>query len=327
MVKAKGFLFDITRCSMCGACWVADKERNGLPVPSGDFLADKLSDKSFLVIKNLFGRGVRFSCMHCVSPTCVSVCPVAALEKTPIGAVIYHKDRCIGCRYCVVACPFDIPKYEWSKPLPYVRKCDFCYSRIINGQMPACAAVCPTGALLYGDRDELLQEARRRLNADPSKYVDHIYGEREVGGTSLLILSDIPMEKLGYPPSLSENPVPPYLGGPGRNSQRRSFGRRSAWRTMVAHEETRRRHSRGAFGNDGGAGQEFREREGRTMKKRFKLWWIIPGLFFCLASYSMIVRFIHGLGASTHLSDQFPWGLWVGLTLCAALPRPPALSR
>jgi formate dehydrogenase iron-sulfur subunit len=208
MVKAKAFLFDVTTCALCGACWVADKERNNLPIPAGDFTQDELSDKSFLVVKKRQGRGVRFSCMHCVSPTCASLCPVSALEKTAIGAVIYHGERCIGCRYCVEACPFTIPKYEWTKPFPYVKKCDFCYSRITAGQMPACAAVCPTGALMFGNRIDLLQEARKRISADPSKYVDHIYGEKEVGGTSLLILSDIPLEKLGYPGDLSENPMP-----------------------------------------------------------------------------------------------------------------------
>jgi len=208
MRKTKGFLFDVTTCALCGACWVADKEKNGLAVPAGEFTEDELSDKSFLVIKKRQGRGVRFSCMHCLNPTCASACPVGALQKTEIGAVIYHKERCIGCRYCVVACPFKIPKYEWTKPLPYVRKCDFCYSRITAGQSPACAAVCPTGALVYGDRNELIQEGRRRLKQNPSGYIDHIYGEKEVGGTSLLILSDIPLEKLGYPPELSENPVP-----------------------------------------------------------------------------------------------------------------------
>lgn len=207
MAKAKGFLFDVTKCKLCGACWDADKQRNNLPIPEGNFLDDNLSENSFLVIKERSGRGVRFSCMHCLTPTCASVCPVGALKKTDIGAVIYEKDRCIGCRYCVIACPFKVPKYEWSKPLPYVRKCDFCYDRITKGQLPACASVCPTGALMFGDRDELLGEARRRLEAD-SKYVNHIYGEKEVGGTSLMFISDIPMEKLGYPPYLSDNPVP-----------------------------------------------------------------------------------------------------------------------
>lgn len=208
MAKVKGFLFDVTACKLCGACWAADKERNKLPILDDNFLKDELSDKSFLVIKERLGRGVRFSCMHCLIPTCASVCPVAALEKTEVGAVIYHDDRCIGCRYCVIACPFKIPKYEWSKPLPYVRKCDMCYSRIINGQMPACAQACPTGALLFGNREDLIQEARRRIKQNPNRYVDHIYGEKEVGGTSLMFISDVPLEKLGYPGNLSENPVP-----------------------------------------------------------------------------------------------------------------------
>lgn len=208
MIKAMGLLFDVTACKLCGACWLADKERNGLPIPDKEFTEDELSDNSFLVIKKRQERGVRFSCMHCLSPTCASVCPVGALEKTKIGAVIYHKEKCIGCRYCVIACPFNIPKYEWSKPLPYVRKCDLCHSRIVNGEQPACAEVCPTGALIYGNRNELLSEARKRLNTNPSRYVDHIYGEKEVGGTSLLIISDIPLEKLGYPANLSDNPMP-----------------------------------------------------------------------------------------------------------------------
>lgn len=208
MTKVKGFLFDITKCALCGACWIADKERNNLPITAGDFKDDILSDKSFLVVKEVKNRGVRFSCMHCLIPTCASTCPVAALEKTEVGAVIYHKEKCIGCRYCVNACPFKIPKYEWDKPLPYVKKCDFCYERIINGQKPACAEVCPTAALLFGNRDDLLLEAKKRIQAKSSKYVDHIYGEKEIGGTSLLIISDIPLEDLGYPSGLSDSPIP-----------------------------------------------------------------------------------------------------------------------
>lgn len=208
MPKPQGLLFDVTMCALCGACWLADKERNALPVPEGDFTTDELSDKSFLVINDRQGRGVRHSCMHCLNPTCVSVCPVAALEKTDIGAVVYHRDRCIGCRYCVIACPFGIPKYEWSKPLPYVRKCDFCHDRIVAGGTPACAGACPTGALIYGERSALISIARQRIANQPKRYIDHIYGEREVGGTSLLILSDIPLEQLGYPPGISEHSVP-----------------------------------------------------------------------------------------------------------------------
>ncbi len=207
MEKAKGFLFDITKCKLCGACWIADKERNKLPIPEGDFTKDKLSENAFLEMDRRHDRGVRFSCMHCLIPTCASVCPVAAFEKTSIGAVIYHKDRCIGCRYCVFGCPFNVPKYEWDKPLPYVRKCDFCYSRIIDGKQPACAQACPTGALIFGNRDDLILEAHRRIREN-SNYVDHIYGEHEVGGTSLLLISDISMYKLGYPGNLSDGAVP-----------------------------------------------------------------------------------------------------------------------
>jgi formate dehydrogenase iron-sulfur subunit len=207
-MSPKGLLFDVTACALCGACCIADKERNGLPEYAGELVNDELSDKAFLVVKKRQGRGIRFSCMHCLTPTCVSVCPVGALEKTPIGAVVYHQTRCIGCRYCIMACPFSIPKYEWGKTLPFVRKCDLCHDRIVAGRSPACASVCPSGALIYGDRDELLREAHARIAAHPTRYHDHIYGEQEVGGTSLLILSDIPVEQLGYPAGVSGRPVP-----------------------------------------------------------------------------------------------------------------------
>lgn len=208
MSTAQGLLFDLTSCTLCGACWLADKERNSLPIPEGDFTREPLSDQAFLAINRSQGRAVRHSCMHCLNPTCVSVCPVGALEKTDIGAVVYHSSRCIGCRYCVVACPFSIPKYEWGETFPYVRKCDLCYDRIVAGKSPACAAACPTGALVYGERSALLEVARSRIAKNPGRYIDHIYGEREVGGTSLLILSDVPMEQLGYPLGITDNPVP-----------------------------------------------------------------------------------------------------------------------
>jgi formate dehydrogenase iron-sulfur subunit len=204
----KGLLFDVTRCVGCGACYQACKERNRLPQTTADFLQDPLSDRTFTVVNNRQNRFVRRMCMHCEVPTCVSVCPVGALEKTLPGPVIYHEDRCIGCRYCMLACPFSIPRYEWSKVLPRVRKCDLCADRLSNGQPTACAEVCPTGATLFGEREQLVQVARERLAATPATYQPRIYGLEEVGGTSVLLISDVPMESLGYPKGLMKEPLP-----------------------------------------------------------------------------------------------------------------------
>jgi formate dehydrogenase iron-sulfur subunit len=206
--KKKGLLFDSTRCIGCGACYLACKERNRLPTTAQDFLGDDLSAVTYTVVQNRGGRFVRRLCMHCEEPTCVSVCPVGALEKTALGPVIYHADRCIGCRYCMVACPFGIPRYEWRNRRPRVRKCDLCYDRVVAGMSPACAAVCPTGATLFGDRDALIEEARARLRAEPRRYAPHIYGLEEVGGTSVLLVLDVSPESVGYRTNLSAEPLP-----------------------------------------------------------------------------------------------------------------------
>ncbi len=208
MDRRKGLLVDVTLCIGCGACYEACKERQHLPQTAAHFLDDHLSDRTYTVVKKRGGRFVRQLCMHCEVPTCVSVCPVAALEKTATGPVIYHEERCIGCRYCMLACPFGIPKYEWTKPLPRVRKCDLCADRIAAGKPTACAEVCPTGATMFGDRQKLIEEARARIRAHPQKYVPKIYGLEEVGGTSVLLLSDVPFEHLGYRTDLLQEPLP-----------------------------------------------------------------------------------------------------------------------
>ena len=204
----KGILYDSVLCLGCGACYQACKERNGLARTSDNFLKDTLSDRTYTVVNKRSGRFIRKMCMHCNSPACVSVCPVGALEKTALGPVIYHEGRCIGCRYCMQACPFGIPKYEWSKALPRVRKCEMCWDSILAGQETACSQVCPTGATTFGDRDGLIREARRRIRSNPGRYVDRIYGLEEIGGTSVMILSAVPMEALGYPDKLSKDPLP-----------------------------------------------------------------------------------------------------------------------
>ena len=200
----KALLIDITQCIGCEACVYACKEANHLP----DTEEHKLSATAYTVLKEKDEVYYRQLCMHCNEPTCVSVCPVGAFIKTKEGAVVYDSPKCIGCRYCMQACPFGVPTYEWQKTGPLVKKCTMCFERQKQGKIPACAEECPTGATIFGDRDELLAEARKRIRENPDQYVNHIYGEKEVGGTSVLFLSNVPFEELGYKTRLSEKPLP-----------------------------------------------------------------------------------------------------------------------
>jgi formate dehydrogenase iron-sulfur subunit len=153
-------------------------------------------------------RFIRRFCRHCLEPACVSACLVGALTKTPEGPVIYDADRCMGCRYCMTSCPYGIPRYEWEKAVPVVQKCTMCYPRLQEGELPGCVEACPQEATIFGDREELLKVAHARLEANPEKYVDHVFGETEVGGTSVLYISDIPLDFLGFEPNLGEVALP-----------------------------------------------------------------------------------------------------------------------
>jgi formate dehydrogenase iron-sulfur subunit len=194
MAKKKALLIDLTLCIGCNACQDACKVENGLP--EGE--EKKLSSTAYTALEEHDGTYVRRMCQHCVDPTCASVCPVGAFTKTAEGPVLYDEDKCIGCRYCIQACPFQVPRYEWSSNYPKVQKCKFCADRQRKGLQTACAEACPTGATKYGERDDLIREAYERIKAEPGKYVDRIYGLEEVGGTSVLYLSSVPFEKLGF---------------------------------------------------------------------------------------------------------------------------------
>ncbi len=187
-------------------CVAACKEVNGNPESD----TKVLSADTFVIIEERGGVFVRKSCMHCQDPTCASVCPVRALQKTAAGPVVYDADRCIGCRYCMMACPFSVPRYEWNKALPKVKKCTMCAPRQAQGLPPACVEACPVQAIIFGERDKMLTEARKRIKENPSQYVDHIYGEQEAGGTSLLYLSAVPFESLGFPAGVPLEPLPVY---------------------------------------------------------------------------------------------------------------------
>ncbi len=202
MEKTKAILIDITKCIGCRSCEHACKEVHGFPLDS----EAKLSPTALTVVEERGDRYVRRMCMNCQDPACASACLVGALKKTALGPVTYDSSKCIGCRYCLVACPFNVPRYQWSKLVPFVTKCDMCYGRQAKGQLPACVEACPVQASIAGWRDEILEEAQRRVLLDP-KYVKHIYGSEEAGGTSVFFISDIPFEKLGFK-AVPNQPMP-----------------------------------------------------------------------------------------------------------------------
>jgi Fe-S-cluster-containing dehydrogenase component len=231
-------LYDATVCIGCKACVSACKEYNEMPpeFSSNEKLWDTpldLSSKTLNVIK-LYesGKGsekdsvdgysyVKRQCMHCVDPACVSACPVTALRKdATTGIVSYDKGACIGCRYCQIACPFNIPKFEFDKAFPVIRKCQLCNHRYESGNYAACAQYCPTGATVFGKTSDLLAEARRRLELKPGEYAPYpvgrvdskdrvmrlvtpytprVYGETGGGGTQCFMLAGVPFEFIGMP--------------------------------------------------------------------------------------------------------------------------------
>lgn len=205
---AVGLLYDTTKCIGCKACVVACKEANNMPADVdgyGEGLYDApegLNEYTKNVIQLYKGGNeqafVKKQCMHCVDPACVGACMLGALKKGEFGVVSYDVSKCVGCRYCEVACPFNVPKFQWAKIAPRIVKCELCKERLAAGKEPACTAVCPRGAVIYGKYTDLLDEAHRRLQNNPDKYVPKVYGEQELGGTQVLYLSHVDFEKLGF---------------------------------------------------------------------------------------------------------------------------------
>ncbi|WP_324718150.1 4Fe-4S dicluster domain-containing protein [Carboxydochorda subterranea] len=199
--QAWAMLVDITQCVGCRSCVFACQEENGW---KGDPEGQQLDGERWTAVREVAVKGseeprfVRTECFHCLQPSCADACIVGALRKTAEGPVVYDAGKCIGCRYCMIACPFQVPRYQWDQTFPLVAKCDFCADRIAAGKQPACSEACPTGATLFGRRDELVEQARARLASEPDRYVQHIYGLEEAGGTSWLFITDVPFEQLGF---------------------------------------------------------------------------------------------------------------------------------
>jgi formate dehydrogenase iron-sulfur subunit len=193
MEKQFALLIDVKQCIGCQSCEQACKTLHHYPMEH----EAELSYTALTVVQEKGGRNVRRMCMHCQDPTCASACPVGALKKNSFGPVTYDADKCIGCRYCMVACPYSVPRYEWTKLAPFVKKCDMCAERVKQGMKTACAEACPVGATVFGTRSEILAEAWKRLRDDPA-YVQRIYGTEELGGTSVFYVSDVDFEKIGF---------------------------------------------------------------------------------------------------------------------------------
>jgi Fe-S-cluster-containing dehydrogenase component len=218
-----GVLVDTTVCIGCRRCEWACKNSHNLP--AGDI--ESYSDESVFKEKrrpdndgytrvNQYENpsvsnkpvNLKVQCMHCDEPACVSACIVGAFTKHENGAVTWDTDMCIGCRYCMVACPFQIPTFEFDKAIqPNINKCDFCFERTKEGLIPACAEICPVEALTYGKRRDLIEIAEKRIRLYPDKYINKIYGFTEAGGTSWMYLASTEFENLDFP-KLNNNPAP-----------------------------------------------------------------------------------------------------------------------
>jgi Fe-S-cluster-containing dehydrogenase component len=216
-----GLLHDTTLCVGCRSCEFACNEVNELPPPKEPIDDKKVFEKTrrndeflYTVVNRYAGIYRKHQCMHCNEPCCASVCFVNAFEKTPEGPVLYDPEVCVGCRYCVFACPYNALAYEYDEPLtPRVVRCNMCYPRIREGKQPGCSEACPTGAIRYGRRADLIKVARERMRKYPGRYVDHIFGEHEYAGTSWLTLAGVAFTKLGLPAELSTQPLPNLTTG------------------------------------------------------------------------------------------------------------------
>lgn len=218
-----GVLVDSTACIGCRKCEWACKSAHNMETPPLESYDDRMvfnqmrrPDHTALTVINeyqgnensQFPINVKVQCMHCDHPACVSACIVGAFSKEENGSVIWDTDKCIGCRYCMVACPFQIPAFEFEKALkPDIKKCDFCFERTKVGKIPACAEICPMEVLTYGRRKDLIDIAHNKIKNYPDRYINHVFGEQEVGGTSWMYLASKDFQTIGFP-KLGKDPAP-----------------------------------------------------------------------------------------------------------------------
>jgi len=214
-----GILVDLNRCVGCQTCTETCADTWGLPEPDLDAIDEiegvrNTSEKQWTLIQRFEVDDqevfVKKQCMHCAQPACAAACPTKAMLKTEEGPVIWRADKCMGCRFCMISCPFEIPKFEYDSNMPKIQKCRMCFERLQEGEQPACVEECPEEAMMFGTRRELIEEANKRIYNNPDEYHHQIYGEHEVGGTGYIYISPVPFEKLGFKTDLGTTPYPEY---------------------------------------------------------------------------------------------------------------------
>ena len=216
-IEFYGILYDSTLCVGCQVCEYACADHYGFPFPEDvpEPGVTRETDETRRVAVNCFNTSkgeqyMRTACNHCNSPACASACLTKAMVKTDEGPVIWREEKCMGCRSCMISCPFDVPKFEYHSSNPKIQKCRMCFELLQEGQKPECVENCPAEAMLFGKRRDLLEIARARIYADPENYYHEIYGEHEVGGTGVLYLSSVPFEELGLRNNLGTTAYPEY---------------------------------------------------------------------------------------------------------------------
>jgi Fe-S-cluster-containing dehydrogenase component len=212
-----GILYDSTYCGGCQVCEIECADHYGFPWPEDEPVAGvkREPNETRRVAVNCYNTSkgemyMRKACNHCNNPACASACLTRAMLKTDEGPVIWREEKCMGCRSCMIACPFDIPKFEYDSPNPKIQKCRMCFELLQDGQQPKCAENCPAEALLFGKRRDLIEIAKARIYDDPENYNHAIYGEHEVGGTGVIYLASVPFEELGLRTDLGTVPYPEY---------------------------------------------------------------------------------------------------------------------
>lgn len=213
-----GILVDTTECVGCRSCEEACAEAHGFPAPDPDDSVFDTVRKTSITQWTLVNRFevddneifVKKQCMHCNQPACTSACLTKAMLKQEDGPVIWREDKCMGCRFCMLSCPFDIPKFEYDEWNPKIQKCNMCFDRLKEGEIPTCVDACPAEAIIFGKRSDLIEEANTRIYTNPDDYVHHIYGEHEAGGTGYLYLSSVPFDQIGFRTDIGTTPYPEY---------------------------------------------------------------------------------------------------------------------